>query len=105
MLIKPLYNLKQAGYEWYQELSEQLINMGFIRSQLDEALYMNHKESIYIILYVDNMRAIGPNNDYLHEINKQLENKYTISDATHSNQYLDMELINNKQGGVLLIQQ
>ena len=79
--------------------------MGFIRSQLDEALYMNHKESTYITLYIDNMRATGPNNDYLHEMNKQLENKYTMSDAIHSNQYLGIELINDEQGSVLLIQQ
>ena len=105
MLVKPLYGLKQAGYEWYQELSEQLIKMGFIRSQLDEALYMNHEESTYVTLYVDDMRAYGPNDDYLDKMNKRLGDKYTMSDATNSNLYLGMEVTKDEQGGVLLTQQ
>ena len=45
---------------------------------------------------MDNIKITGLNNNYLDEMNKQLENKYTIFDATHSNQYLDMEFINDK---------
>ena len=70
--------------------------MGFIKSQLDKALYMNYKKSIYMILYMDNIKIISPNNNYFNKINKQLKNKYTISDTTHSNQYLDMEFINDE---------
>ena len=66
---------------------------------------MNHEEFMYIILYVDNMKTYKSNNNYLNKINKQLNNKYTISDATNSNLYLKMEVINNKQGDILLIQQ
>ena len=105
MLIRPLYGLKQAGYEWYQELGEQLLGLGFVRSQLDEALYINHKEHTYMTLYVDDMRVYGPSSDYLDELMLQLKGKYTMSDTTSSSQYLGMEVINDEQGGVLLVQQ
>ena len=59
--------------------------MGFIRSQLNKTLYINHKQSIYVILYMNNIKAIKLNNDYLNKINRLFKNKYIIFDATHSN--------------------
>ena len=79
--------------------------MGFIRLQLDKTLYMNYKQSIYIILYVDNIKIIRLNNHYLNKINRQLADKYIMSNITYSNQYLDMEFICDGCNGILQIQQ
>ena len=49
------------------------------------------------------MKVIKPNDNYFNEINKLFENKYIIFDVIHFNQYLDIELINNEENGILLI--
>ena len=49
------------------------------------------------------MKIIKPSDDYLNEMNRLFKNKYIIFDATYSNQYLNMELINDKKGGILLV--
>ena len=54
---------------------------------------------------MDDIRAYGPNDNYLNKINKQLGDKYTISNTTNSNLYLGMKVTKDEQGGVLLTQQ
>ena len=77
--------------------------MEFIKFQLDEALYINHKQFIYVILYINDMRIIRPSDNYFNEMNGLFKNKYIIFDATYFNQYLNVKLINNNKNDVLLI--
>ena len=46
---------------------------------------MNYKESIYITLYVNDIKTTGLNNNYFDKMNKQFEDKYTIFNAIYSN--------------------
>ena len=43
------------------------------------------------------MKVIKLSDDYFNEMSELFKNKYIISDATHSNQYLDIKFINNKK--------
>jgi hypothetical protein len=39
LLLKSLYRLKQAGFEWSEELEEFFLDYGFTCSQVDQAIY------------------------------------------------------------------
>ena len=49
------------------------------------------------------MKVTRLSDDYLNEMNRLFKNKYIISDVTYSNQYLNMELINDEKSNILLI--
>jgi hypothetical protein len=39
LLLRSLYGLKQAGFEWSEELEKFFLDYGFTRSQVDQAVY------------------------------------------------------------------
>src|SRR5882762_7556591 len=56
-LLRSLYGLKQAGYEWSEELERFFINSGFNRSQVNQGVYFQHtdQEHTVITVSVNNM--------------------------------------------------
>lgn len=51
------YGLKQAGFEWSEELEKFFLNAGFTRSQVDRAVYFKRvkEEHTVITVSIDNM--------------------------------------------------
>jgi len=39
-LLKNMYGLKQAGHNWYNRLTDELLNNGFQQSQVDKCLFI-----------------------------------------------------------------
>jgi hypothetical protein len=58
-LNKSLYGLKQAGFNWFKKLKEELITRDFVQSQVDKCVFFQ-KECI-VLTYVDNCIIIGKN--------------------------------------------
>ena len=54
-LLKTLYGLKQASYEWNKQLSQALIKMGFkqISDDIDECLFVHKEWDIIMCTHVD----------------------------------------------------
>jgi hypothetical protein len=57
LLLRSLYGLKQAGFEWSEALEKFLLDYGFTRSQVDQAVYFrrNTEEHTVITVSVDDM--------------------------------------------------
>ena len=56
-LLQSLYGLKQAGFVWLEELEKYFLDAGFMRSQVDQAVYFRRKgdEQTVITVSVDDM--------------------------------------------------
>jgi hypothetical protein len=55
-LHKPLYGLKQAGRQWKNKLDKVMVHLCFIKSNVDECLYILHDKGqvvLLVLVYVD----------------------------------------------------
>ena len=55
-LKKAIYGLKQAGLGWYNHLTKLLNEMGFIKSDSDQCLFVKKSENVILVTtYVDDI--------------------------------------------------
>jgi hypothetical protein len=92
-LLRSLYGLKQSPRRWYSELNSFLIQMGFIRSLADEALYM--RKDLWILVYVDDLFITGLPLQ-IAEIKSQLSGRFKMKDLGHLSLFLGMEVIQKR---------
>lgn len=86
-LLRSLYGLKQSPRRWYSELNSFLMQMGFVRSLVYEALYM--RKDIWILVYVDDLFITGLPLE-ITEIKSQLSGWFKMKDLGLS-LFLSME--------------
>ncbi|SLM39122.1 gag-pol polyprotein [Lasallia pustulata] len=91
-LKKALYGLKQSPRLSYQTISKTLEALGFVRSIHDHSLFLNKIKETYTTLYVDNMKILGPNMEFIDLIKKQLAISYKMTDLGPSAMYPGMEI-------------
>ena len=72
-LIKSLYGLSVAPRLWYEHVSEALIDQGFKPSATDPCLLM--KDTMMIVLYVDDLGIAYSNEKDLETLFKNLKNR------------------------------
>jgi hypothetical protein len=60
-LNKSLYELKQAGYNWFAKLSNGLQVCSFVQSRIDPCVFFNH--NCIVLTYVDDCIIIGDTHD------------------------------------------
>ena len=60
-LKKALYGLKQSPRVWQTKLQDLLKDLGYQPLTSDSAVYINPKEKLFIITFVDNCIIISPN--------------------------------------------
>jgi hypothetical protein len=49
-LCKPLYGLKQVGRQWKKKLNEMMAHLCFVKSNVEECLYILHEKGQVILL-------------------------------------------------------
>ncbi|KAI5116503.1 hypothetical protein M0805_000605 [Coniferiporia weirii] len=56
-LVKVLYGLKQAGWQWHHKLNSALLSMGFAKVSVDHAIWVYRRGDVRVIVpaYVDDM--------------------------------------------------
>ena len=56
-----LYGFKQASPTWFAKFNSTISRLGYMASHYDSALFLYHtdKETILLLLYVDDMIIIG----------------------------------------------
>jgi hypothetical protein len=66
-LNKALYRIKQAPQVWFKRLSQSIINIGFIGSQVDHSpfTYKYGGALIYILIYVNDILIMGYNDSFI----------------------------------------
>ena len=60
-LKKSLNGLKQSSRMWYQKFNTHILELGFVRSNVDDYVYSQHvgDHLINIVLFVDDMFLIS----------------------------------------------
>ena len=68
-------------------------------------MYINPKERLFIITFVDNYIIIGPNKKNIKALKAQLGLKYVIEDQGPASYFLGMEILRDKVNRLLYLNQ
>ena len=107
-LLKSLYGLKQAPRNWYQMLSDWLVQYGFTQSYADPCVFIYHGEndSICIIgLYVDDLAIAFNDHAFGAQLKKDLANHFKIVDMGELSWILGMTVTRDRANHVITLDQ
>jgi hypothetical protein len=81
-LLRSLYGLKQAGFEWSEELERFFLDIRFSRSQVDQAVYFKRtsNEHTVITVSVDDMAVTSKYLKHIKKFKDQLHECFEITD-------------------------
>jgi hypothetical protein len=81
-LLRSLYGLKQAGFEWSEELEKFFLDIEFTRSQVDQAVYFKRSvdEHTVITVSVDDMAVTSKYLRHITLFKDELRKRFEISD-------------------------
>jgi hypothetical protein len=82
LLLRSLYGLKQAGFEWSEKLKKFFLDYGYTRSQVDQAVYFrwNAEEHTIITMSVDDMAMTSKRLRDIERFKVELHERFNISD-------------------------
>jgi hypothetical protein len=82
LLLRSLYGLKQARFEWSEELEKFFLDYGFTHSQVDQAVYFrwNAEKHIIITVSVDDMAVTSKHLQDIECFKAELCERFDISD-------------------------
>ena len=106
-LSKSLYGLKQAPRAWYMRLATFLGTMGFKPTQSDSSLFVlrSGKESVYLLLYVDDIVLTASSNDILRRVISTINGEFALKDMGPVHYFLGIQVQRNDDGFFLQQQQ
>ena len=102
-LLKCLYGLKQALFEWYNHIVEFLRSAGFARSNQDHNRYLS-PESI-VLLYVDDILIFGLSLSPVTALKKSLSARYSMVELGAAKQYLGMHIERDRDARTIYLNQ
>lgn len=81
-LKRSLPGLKQAGYEWVEELTAVFHKLGFMCSQVDQAIYFKRTDDEHTIITVsvDDMAVTSHYLYHIKSFKSQLQEHFEITD-------------------------
>ena len=98
-LNKSLYGLKQSGRNWNTVLHTYLFENSFVQNQSDTCVYTmsNDNETIYILVWVDDLIIAASNEEALSRTKKVLADRFKMKDMGKLSYFLriDFEQKNN----------
>ena len=103
-LLRGIYGLKEAAALWFKNISETLMEDGWIQSKHDDCLFT--KKDSAIIIHVDDLLVGSTEDSILDEVQLLLKRKYKNIKVQNSDhlEYLKMKInINRKDGNVTSI--
>lgn len=105
-LRKSIYGLKQAAKVWNEKLHSILSQYSFGQSKIDPCLYIkqHNEETIYLIIYVDDILIACANQNLIRCTAQQLQSQFFITDLGKIANYLGIK-IERDIGGVYQINQ
>lgn len=104
-LNKALYGLKQSPRLWFNTLSDFLKTLSFEPLTADCSVLVNHKDSIIIAAYVDDLLIAGPNKSTIDKIKAALNERFQMSDLGACAYYLGMSVRRDRANRILRLGQ
>ena len=102
-LNSALYGLKQAARVWNKTLGAYLIQIGFIRLDLDNGVFYHLKLTVIIAVYVDDLLLFSPNRTDIDLIKTKLSARFNMSDLGPCYFYLGIEIIRNRKERIIYL--
>jgi hypothetical protein len=93
-LSKSLYGLKQAPRAWYLRLVTFLSSMGFQPTRSDSSLFVlrQGKESVYLLLYVDDIVLTASSSDLLCWVINTINAEFMLKDMGPVHYFLGIQV-------------
>ena len=104
LLNMALYRLVERAYLWFGDLKATLEDFGLSQVKHDDALFYNISRSLYITVYVDDIKVFYADDATILTLKKHLQSKYKLKDIRDFTWYLGMEISRLKNGSLLLSQ-
>ena len=99
-LRKSLYGLKQASKQWHTKLSTTIIEMGFVQSKSDYALFVHSKDSCFtaLLICIDDILNTGNDAQCVADLKRLLDTKFGIKDLGALKYFLGLEVARSDKG-------
>lgn len=99
-LHKTIYGLRQASREWHLALRTALLELGFIQSKSDTALFLYHHGSahLFLLVYVDDILFTRSDNKLIVTIIAKLSESFALKDLGQLSYFLGIEVMHCKEG-------
>ena len=104
-LQKALYGLKQSPRVWQNHLKDLLKDLGYEPLASDSAVYINPKERLFVITFVDDCIIIGPDINKIKALKTKLGVKYAIEDRGPASYFLGVEILRDRPNRMLYLSQ
>ena len=106
-LNRSVYGLKQAAYEWYNEVLAMLKELGFKRSEVDHGLFYKEVNGVILIIpvYVDDFTIVGNDEPAIAEFKAQVSERYEITDLGKVRWILGMHIERDESRRLITISQ
>jgi hypothetical protein len=88
-ILKNLYGLKNAKLMWFKRL-KNLIKRGFIQSLVKPCMFI--KETLILLVYVDDCIALCPRNQPITDFIKSMKTDYVLTDKGDVSAYLGIQV-------------
>jgi len=99
-LKKPLYGVKQAGWQWKAKLDDIMRPLGFEKSQADDCLYILREKGeivMLVLMYVDDMAVTGKSIEKVQGFKTALSHEFEISDLGELKYILGIQIMRNRE--------
>nr|GEV61136.1 putative reverse transcriptase [Tanacetum cinerariifolium] len=104
-VVKALYGLHQAPRAWYETLANYLLENGFQRGKIDQALFIKKEKGdiLLVQVYVDDIIFGSTNKDLCKAFEKLMKDKFQMSSMGEITFSLDLQ-VKQKQDGIFISQ-
>jgi hypothetical protein len=98
-LKKTLYGLKQSGRRWYQRLVEIMTALGFLRCEVDQAVFYRkgRGQLIIVLVHVDGCTIVGTSRDLIDRFKAGINKHVEITDLGEIHWILGIEILRNRE--------
>jgi histone deacetylase 1/2 len=105
-LNKALYGLKQAPRQWFDKLTNTLIQFGFRASKCDPSLfiYTKDKQVVYMLVYVDDIIITGSSSNLVQNLVTKLDSVFSLKQLGDLDYFLGIEVKQLSDNSLLLSQ-
>ena len=102
-LLQNIYGKNQSGRVWNIYMTEKLVgSLGFKQSKIDECVF--YKNRSIILIYVDDVILVGPDDDETDAIVKLMSGTFKITDEGSLADYLGVKIRKDEHGNMVLTQ-
>jgi hypothetical protein len=97
-LNRSLYGLKQAPRAWYSRFASFLLSLGFSEAKSDTSLFILRRgtETVYLLLYVDDIVLTASSEQLLHRLIAALKNEFAMKDLGPLHHFLGVAVQRHK---------